>query len=103
MRHLIVRRLTVGLGAGLVLVAAGFTWLVYDPAPPAELPTAAEPEGAALYAQYCGSCHPSEGPLRTALAAGGADTRARFETLLQTHGRAAPAEDRMILEYLAVP
>ncbi|OFW13974.1 MAG: hypothetical protein A3H29_10890 [Acidobacteria bacterium RIFCSPLOWO2_02_FULL_67_21] len=97
---MVVRRATLLLGAGLVLFAGVFAWLVRDePAAPGGA-GASIADGARLFQQYCGECHAAD-DLRTQLRDGGAFARGRAETFLRDHGDATDAEDLTILDYLA--
>lgn len=83
-----------------ILAAAGlFAWWVREDAARAALP-APTARGAALYEQYCARCHDAA-DLRRDLEAGGEALRARWQALLETHGRASAAEDALILDYLS--
>ena len=104
-------RLTSGLLAGgLVAVALGFAWLA-TPGPagtgaiagpaPAEGASPAPDPAAALFAAQCGACHTADSLARRYREAG--DVPAldrRFESFLDDHGEATPAEDRQILDWL---
>jgi hypothetical protein len=63
-------------------------------APEATRPSPAPPDGAALFASYCGRCHT---PDRLRLDR----NRTGLEAFLRTHGDSSDADDRVILDYLA--
>lgn len=101
MRHVAVRRVAALLGAGFLLWAVVFAWIVRPV--PAAGPQPLSPQvagGAALFERHCASCHTVEA-MRAAVAAGAAGSRrAELERFLERHGDATPDEDRQILEYL---
>jgi cytochrome c5 len=60
MRHHIVTRIVVSLAVLCVAAVAVFTWGVTRPVPSrpgAAAPSAAEPDGEALFLRHCAMCH----------------------------------------------
>jgi mono/diheme cytochrome c family protein len=124
MRHLVVRRVTAWLAAGMLAWAGLFAWAVHEAEPPADAtgaprppasaadrpdgpaeasgptPPVDLPSGEALHERHCASCH-TAADLGARLRSGGETTRRRFEELLGQHGAATAEEDRRILDYLA--
>ncbi|MHB1223422.1 MAG: c-type cytochrome [Gemmatimonadaceae bacterium] len=100
MRHVAVRRTALLLAVVVVGCTALFTWLVSREAEPWPAPpTASEAEGAALFREYCASCHTVE-RMRAGVANADAVRRRELLRFLQHHGRSSDAEDRLILDYL---
>ena len=100
MQHRIVRRVSWGIAAGLAAAAWVFAFTLRDrpvAAASAVGPTAQESQGAAAFESYCAACHqPREvaGGLTDPVAA------AAMVTFLERHGRAALADDLMIVAHL---
>jgi mono/diheme cytochrome c family protein len=106
MRHVAVRRVTLVLGAGFVVYAAAFAWLVRDEPVPAPTPEQSAPaqestaEGRLLFERHCATCHTVEG-LAPGIREGGPNGRGAAETFLQDHGDSTDEGDRLILDYLS--
>lgn len=101
MHHVIVTRVSLSLCVLLGACVLGFAALVNDPAPAGEPNSQAEPDGAALYATYCGRCHDAGEMAADLDSAADRDARmAELEAFLESHGRAGPEQDRAILQYL---
>ena len=104
MRQVAVRHAALLL-AGVLLASAGiFTWLVGRPAArPVEAAPSAQPatdaSGAALFEEYCASCHQAD---RLRPDASDPTRRHDMELFLQDHGNASDADDRLILDYLSL-
>jgi mono/diheme cytochrome c family protein len=103
MRHVVVRRAAVLLGALFLGAALVFAWFASQEPSPPERAAPSQPvagTGAALFEQHCGSCHiPAD--LREALGDGGTARRRELELFREEHGDSADDEDRLILESLA--
>ncbi len=108
MRHVAVRRVTLLLGAGLVLYAAAFAWFVRDAPEPTTTPEQSiggepsVPDGRLLFQRHCAACHDA-GDLAAQMQEGGPNARSTAETFLRDHGDAADEDDRLILDYLSGP
>jgi mono/diheme cytochrome c family protein len=103
MQHRIVRRVSLGLAAGLAAAAWVFAIALQNMAPgepSAPDRSSAETPGAAAFAEYCASCHEARewsGGLPDAA------TAAALITYLKDHGGASLPEDLLILQWLADP
>jgi mono/diheme cytochrome c family protein len=100
MQHRIVRRVSLGLAAGLAAAAWLFALALRDlppDTPPSEGRRSPEAPGAAAFARHCESCHEarewSGGPPDAAAAAA-------MVTFLDGHGEAPLAEDLLIVQWL---
>jgi hypothetical protein len=105
MRHLIVSRVVMLLGAVLCAAAFGFVWLAGRPqSGPVEADVVAEPSttAAALFARSCASCHTPDS-LRTPVGRDREAARRDLEIFLRTHGDTSEQEDRLIADYLTTP
>ena len=105
MRHLIVSRIVVLLGAVLCAAAFGFVWLAGRPQDgPVEAELVQEPSAAAatLFARSCASCHTPDS-LREGVGRDREAARRALETFLQSHGDTSDQEDRLIADYLTAP
>jgi mono/diheme cytochrome c family protein len=97
MRHVLVRRTALLLGATLLGCAGLFSWVVNRQAVPQPPPASAVP-GAAPFQSHCVSCHTAENLRLTLL--GSPDRRPEIERFLVAHGDASDSDDRLILDYL---
>lgn len=108
MRHVAVRRVTLLLGAGFVVYAGAFAWLVRDERAPSTTPEQSVPaaestaEGRLLFERSCATCHTVE-ELAPGLREGGTNGRSAAEAFLRDHGDATNEEDRLILDYVSGP
>lgn len=99
MRHVVVRRTALLLGAVLLAATGLFAWLVSrPPAAAGPAPDAVPARGASLFQTHCASCHTLES-VRPAVL-GLPARRTEIEQFLADHGEASEAEDRLILDYL---
>ena len=102
MRHIVVRRLALLLGAIFFLWAGVFAWIVHRE-PTADQPSAptTTATGAALFERHCASCHGVEQLQETVGGVRDPSEREKLARFLSEHGDATREEDRQILDYLA--
>jgi hypothetical protein len=99
MKHVVVTRVSLALGAVFVTAACVFAWLANRPAPRPAPPAASMV--AQLFESRCASCHSVEEMLRVLREAPDPQAKRReLETFLTSHGEATAEEDRAILDYL---
>ncbi len=101
MRHQVLRRISLGISAGLALVALGYALtLLHDPANVATAPDSGGPDTSSqeLFTRQCGGCHTVE-ELR-ASSGGGADAAAGLIRFLERHASASLEEDLQITAFL---
>jgi mono/diheme cytochrome c family protein len=103
MQRRIVRRVSLGLAAGLAAAAVAFTLALPDRAPgkPATVDrSSASTLGAAVFAEHCGSCHEAREMSRGLPDAAAA---AEMIAILEHHGGATLADDLLVLQWLVGP
>jgi|SRR3974390_45429 len=107
MHHNIILRFAMGLTALLIVLSLGFAWGVrgreqrFAAREPVHESVYTETQAAAAYRERCAGCHPRHEPAAWAARQPAPAREASVLSLLQQHGKASEAENRLIARYLA--